>query len=98
MISFSFFLDPICLLIEAAALISGVLQSWIDFGVIVGLLLINATIGFVEENRAENAVHALQQKLALKTHVYRQGNVREGLEGVAVTEEEKQQVEQGRVL
>jgi H+-transporting ATPase len=38
-------------------------------------LFINATIGFVEEVRAESALDALKQSLALKTKVKRDGKL-----------------------
>lgn len=51
-----------------------VLQSlgpdWEDFVGIVCLLLINATISFLEENNAGNAAAALMARLALKTRVW----------------------------
>lgn len=61
----SYFMGPIAYLIEAAAILSAVLEDWTDFGIIFALLAVNAVIGFVEESKAENAVNALKNTLAL---------------------------------
>ncbi|GLU01150.1 hypothetical protein SLE2022_184740 [Rubroshorea leprosula] len=47
--------------------------DWLDFVGIVGLLLINSTIRFIEENKAGNAAAALMAGLAPKTKVLRDG-------------------------
>lgn len=41
----------------------------IDFGIILALLITNAIIGFMEERKAESALDALRQTLALKSKV-----------------------------
>jgi H+-transporting ATPase len=64
---------------EAAAIVaialsndlSGDPPDWPDFVGIVLLLLINATIGYVEQYRAGNAVKALMDSLALECRVKR---------------------------
>ncbi|KAI9225370.1 MAG: H(+)-ATPase [Piptocephalis tieghemiana] len=71
----SYFTGAIAYLIEIAAILSGVVQDWLDFGIIVGLLFVNALIGFIEEARAESALDALKQTLALKTRVWRNGEL-----------------------
>ncbi|KAF0355465.1 H+-ATPase [Gigaspora margarita] len=69
----SYFTGAIAYLIELAGIFAAVVQDWLDFGVIVGLLIVNAFIGFIEEARAENALDALKQTLALKAKVWRDG-------------------------
>lgn len=69
----SFFWGPIPWMIEMAAILSGLLQRWPDFIMITSLLLINASIGFLQEYKANNAIEALKQKLALKARVLRDG-------------------------
>ena len=69
----SYFWGPIPWMIEAAALLSGLIQHWPDFFIIVVLLLANAVIGFWEEFQAGNAIAALKAKLALKARVKRAG-------------------------
>ncbi|KAI8335422.1 plasma-membrane proton-efflux P-type ATPase [Chlamydoabsidia padenii] len=66
-----YFTGPIAYLIEISCIIAAVVGDWIDFGIILGLLLINAVIGYVEEAKAESALDALRQTLALKTRCFR---------------------------
>ncbi|MCF7806686.1 MAG: plasma-membrane proton-efflux P-type ATPase [Simkaniaceae bacterium] len=70
---FAFFWGPIPWMIEIAMILSGLLERWPDFIMIVALLLINAALGFFQEFKAENAIDALKQKLALKARVLRDG-------------------------
>lgn len=46
-----------------------------DFGIILALLIANALIGFIEERKAESALDALRQTLALKSRAYRNGEL-----------------------
>ncbi|KAL1919362.1 uncharacterized protein VTP21DRAFT_2055 [Calcarisporiella thermophila] len=73
----SFFTGAIAYLIEIACILAGVTRDWPDFGIILALLFINAIIGFVEEAKAESALDALKQNLALKSKVWRDGNLEE---------------------
>jgi H+-transporting ATPase len=68
-----FFWGPIPGMIEAAAIISAAIQHWEDFGVITLLLVINAVVGFWQENKASNAIELLKQRLALRAKVLRDG-------------------------
>lgn len=70
-----YFTGPISYLIEIACIIAGVVGDWIDFGIILALLFINAFIGFFEEAKAESALDALRQTLALKTRAWRDGQL-----------------------
>jgi H+-transporting ATPase len=45
---FSYFTGPISYLIEIACIIAAVVGDWIDFGIILALLIINAVIGYIE--------------------------------------------------
>ena len=67
------FWSPIAWLLEAAL----VLQIWvgqlIEAAVIAGLLLFNATLGFIQENRAGAALAALKKRLAVTALVRRDG-------------------------
>ena len=74
---FSFFWGPIPWMIEIALVLSGVLERWPDFIMILALLLINAGLGFFQEFKAENAIDALKQRLALKAHALRDGKWQE---------------------
>lgn len=70
-----YFTGPISYLIEIACIIAAVVGDWIDFGIILALLFINAFIGFFEEAKAESALDALRQTLALKTRSWRDGKL-----------------------
>lgn len=69
----SYFWGPIPWMIEAAALLSLVVQDWVDFSIIMVLLIFNAGIGFWEEAKASNALDALKNQMALKARVLRDG-------------------------
>ena len=51
------------------------LQDWIDLGVIAGLLLLNAVVGFVQDYQAGNIVKELKKTLAQKCAVLRNGGI-----------------------
>ncbi|KAG0215237.1 hypothetical protein BGX33_001336 [Mortierella sp. NVP41] len=70
-----YFTGAIAYLIEIAVICSAIVGDWADFGIILALLFINATIGFVEEAKAESALDALKQTLALKTRCWRNGHL-----------------------
>ncbi|KAI9223150.1 H(+)-ATPase [Blastocladiella britannica] len=70
-----YFLGPISYLIEIAAILSAVLLHWIDFGLLVGLLVVNAVIGYSEEAKAENALESLKKNLASNARVFRDRNL-----------------------
>ncbi len=69
-----YFWGPIPWMIEAAIIISAIIQHWEDLGIILSLLFANAIVGFWEENKASNAIEALRQRLALLAKVKRDGN------------------------
>ena len=70
---FSHFWGPIPWMIEAAAILSALVQHWADLIIILVLLLANAIVGFWEEFQAGNAIAALKANLALKARVKRDG-------------------------
>jgi plasma-membrane proton-efflux P-type ATPase len=74
---FGYFTGPISYLIEISCIIAAVVGDWIDFGIILALLIINAVIGYIEEAKAESALDALRQTLALKTRSYRDNELTE---------------------
>lgn len=58
---------------EIALLLSAGLRDWIDFGVIAGILLLNATVGWYQEKQAADVVASLKGDIALKSTVVRDG-------------------------
>eukprot|EP00698_Gefionella_okellyi_P014801 TRINITY_DN4118_c0_g1_i1.p1 TRINITY_DN4118_c0_g1~~TRINITY_DN4118_c0_g1_i1.p1 ORF type:complete len:988 (+),score=264.96 TRINITY_DN4118_c0_g1_i1:122-2965(+) len=71
-----FFWGPIEILMEIAIILSAVIQSWVDFGVILGLLIVNAIVGFLQEHSAAGALDALKAGLAQESKVRRDGEWR----------------------
>jgi H+-transporting ATPase len=69
----SYFWGPIPWMIEIAAVLSAVVQHWVDLIIIAVLLVFNAVVGFWQEYQAANAVEALKKQLALKARVKRDG-------------------------
>ncbi|MCK6450770.1 MAG: HAD-IC family P-type ATPase [Alphaproteobacteria bacterium] len=60
-----------------AAVITIALDDWIDTGVILAVVLINALIGFVQEGKAQHAIDAVRDMLSLHAVVLRDGTRRE---------------------
>ena len=54
-----------------AAVVTGMLGHWIDTGVILAVVLVNAVIGFLQEGKAEKALDAIRHLLAPKATVMR---------------------------
>jgi len=69
----TYFWGPIPWMIEAAVILSAVLEHWLDFFIILVLLLANAGVGFWEERQAGKAIEALKAQLAIKARVKRDG-------------------------
>jgi magnesium-transporting ATPase (P-type) len=65
----------IYILLVSAAL-TAVLAHWIDAGVIFGVVIINAVIGFIQEGKAEKALEAIRNMLSLEATVIRDGERR----------------------
>ncbi|KAL2019447.1 hypothetical protein VTK56DRAFT_9652 [Thermocarpiscus australiensis] len=94
---FSFFVGPIQFVMEAAAVLAAGLEDWVDFGVICGLLLLNAVVGFAQEYQAGSIVDELKKTLALKAVVLRDGNLKE-VEAPEVVPGDILQVEEGTII
>jgi H+-transporting ATPase len=69
----SYFYGPMPLAIEAAAVVSAVIQHWDDFALIVALLIANVIVGYWQERSAGNAIKELMKHLALRARVLRDG-------------------------
>jgi len=57
-----------------AAGTTALLEHWIDTSVIVGVVLINAIIGFIQEGKAEDALCAIRNMLSPQAMVLRDGH------------------------
>jgi len=68
-----FMWNPLSWAMEVAAILSIVFLDYLDFGLIVGLLFLNATLGFWEEHNAGNAIAALKEQLVATVSVKRDG-------------------------
>jgi magnesium-transporting ATPase (P-type) len=62
---------------ELAVLLAAGLRDWIDFGVIIGILLLNATVGWYQEKQAADVVASLKGDIAMKAEVVRDGTIQE---------------------
>jgi len=61
----------------ASAAITAMLAHWLDCSVIIGVVLINALIGVIQEGKAESALDAIRNMLSLNASVLRDGQRRE---------------------
>ncbi len=66
-----------------SAVITAMLDHWIDTGVILAVVVANALIGFIQEGKAEKAMDAIRHMLAPRANVFRDGE-RQSIEGDAL--------------
>ena len=62
---------------ELAVLLAAGLRDWIDFGVIIGILMLNAIVGWYQEKQAADVVASLKGDIAMKAIVVRDGSEQE---------------------
>lgn len=68
------FTDPLIYVLIGALVVTLAIQSYGDAIVIAMVLIINATIGFIQEYKAETAVQSLMEMVSPKATVHRDGN------------------------
>ncbi len=68
------FHQPLIYILLAAGFITALLQEWVDAGVIFGVVLVNAIIGFVQESKAVKAMEALARTMVTEATVMRSGS------------------------
>ncbi len=67
------FHQPLIYILIAAGGITAALREWVDSGVIFGVVVVNAVIGFIQESKAENALAALADTMVAEATVLRRG-------------------------
>ncbi len=67
------FHHPLIYVLLAATVVTGLLGEWVDAGVIFGVVLVNAIVGFVQESRAEAALESLAAMMTTEATVRRDG-------------------------
>ena len=68
------FHQPLIYILLVAAGVTAVLEDWIDAGVILGVVLVNAVVGFLQEGKALKAIEALGKTLVTEATVIRDGH------------------------
>ncbi|MDO5662414.1 MAG: HAD-IC family P-type ATPase [Brachybacterium sp.] len=71
---FRHFHDVLIYVLLAAAALTAVMQHWVDTIVILLVVVINATIGFVQEGKAEKALEGIRDMLSPSASVRRGGS------------------------
>ncbi len=67
------FESPLILILIFAAVVSLVLQQWVDASIILAIVLSSSLLSFSQEFRAAKAVEGLKTRLALRCAVLRDG-------------------------
>ncbi|OQD72792.1 hypothetical protein PENDEC_c019G01301 [Penicillium decumbens] len=73
----SYFRGPILYVMELAVLLAAGLDDWIDFGVIIGILCLNAAVGWYQEKQAADVVASLKGDIAMRANVVRDSSQQE---------------------
>jgi P-type Ca2+ transporter type 2C len=71
------FTSPLIYILLIAAVVTFFLQEYIDTGVILAVVILNAVIGYMQEFKAEQGVRALKKLLVSKARVVREGHEKE---------------------
>jgi magnesium-transporting ATPase (P-type) len=69
----SHFHNVLIYVLIASAVVTAALQHWVDTGVILAVVIVNAVIGYIQEGRAEQAMDAIRGMLAPRSAVLRDG-------------------------
>ncbi|MDP2806981.1 MAG: cation-transporting P-type ATPase [bacterium] len=67
------FNQPLVYILIAAGMITAFLKEWVDSGVIFGVVLANAIIGFIQESKALKAIESLAKSMSSEATVIRDG-------------------------
>ena len=74
---FEHFRNVLIYVLLAAAVVTALLGHWIDFAVILAVVVVNALIGFVQEGKAEKALESISKMLSVYAMVWRDGSRRQ---------------------
>ena len=66
-------IQPLVLVLIGSGVVTLLLSEWVDAGVILGVVVINAIVGLVQEGKAEAALAALAQIVSTEVTVRRAG-------------------------
>ncbi len=69
----SYFWGPLPWMVEAPAVMALLIQDWVDFSIIMFMLIFNGVLGFWEESAASSALATLKNSLALTAKALRGG-------------------------
>ncbi len=69
--------NPLIYVLLAAGVVTFFLQEYVDSAVILGVVLINTIIGYVQESKAESALDALRSMVHTGARVVRDGETRD---------------------
>jgi cation-transporting P-type ATPase F len=68
------FREPLMYILVLAGVVTAFLEEWVDSSVIFGVVMINATVGFIQETRAGKALEALMKMVTTEATVVRSGS------------------------
>jgi Ca2+-transporting ATPase len=76
-IFFHQFASPLIYILLLASVVTLLLREYVDSGVILSVLLLNAVIGYFQEFKAEESVRALKRMIVPQARVWREGREKE---------------------
>ncbi|MCX8032642.1 MAG: cation-transporting P-type ATPase [Thermoleophilia bacterium] len=65
--------QALVLILIAAGAVTAALKEWVDAGVIFGVVIINAIVGYLQESKAVKAIEALSRAITIEATVVREG-------------------------
>lgn len=60
----------------ASSVLTALLQDWLDTGIILGVVIINAIVGFAQEGKAEKALESIRKMVKYEATVVRGGLIK----------------------
>lgn len=71
------FTTPLIYILLVAAIVTSLLKEYVDTGVIMAVVILNAIIGYIQEFKAEESVRALKKMVVPKARVIRRSKEKE---------------------